>query len=255
MADGNTANRNNAGRWRAQPVLRAFTLLEVLTVIVVVGILASLTSMAVQRARTSAHRVQCASNLRQIGGALLNYATDNGGNLPQTAHSGDRQSGWLHTLLPYMSDSKAVRVCPADHYDRQQSILNSSDGATSYLLNENVFAPVDVFDENAPRYDNMAWIPAPSRTLFASISNRPVSATWDHSHSSSWYNLSIMASDVAVDIHGKKSGQKRKNTDRIDPDGDANYLYGDGHVANISVRELQSRFFSRGINPGEVPVN
>lgn len=93
---------------RAPFTRSAFTLVELLTVVAIVGVLAGIVIAALGGARRRAQDAACKSNLRQIGAATLLYASDHKGMLPP-AHLASvtwPMRTWMYLIQPYAEDRK-----------------------------------------------------------------------------------------------------------------------------------------------------
>src|SRR5262245_9027117 len=99
---------------RPLPARVGFTLIELLVVIAIMAILAALLLPALSRAKESARRAHCVSNLRQIVVAGSMYAQENsdrfpaqpGDGVPVRAVGGDG-SNYYDLLMPYVRNSGA----------------------------------------------------------------------------------------------------------------------------------------------------
>jgi prepilin-type N-terminal cleavage/methylation domain-containing protein/prepilin-type processing-associated H-X9-DG protein len=148
---------------------RAFTLIELLVVIAIIGILASLLLPVLAKAKASAQKAVCLSNLKQWGVALNLYLNDADGVLPDTkiangtppnpinysedmpkwsdlvdfAHFGQGYSAWFNVLPRYIGASPLWKY--AVNSSAQVNIANYNSGKNIFHCPTALAQPLDAF--------------------------------------------------------------------------------------------------------------
>ena len=91
----------------------AFTLIELLVVIAIIAILAAILFPVFATAREKARQSQCASNLRQIGVAVMQYTQDYDEYYPGLNNNVWPAGGWVRSIAPYLK-SDPIFQCPSE---------------------------------------------------------------------------------------------------------------------------------------------
>lgn len=158
-----------------------FTLVELLVVIGIIAVLLAILVPAVLTARRAAYRIECASNMRQIGVAFFNYSVRHDGTLPYGYLYGSEYGigtftvGWDDLISrdlgadltgDEIAAPRVVRhiramdvlICPVDEVPLHWTYQGYG-WRRSYAM---VFAPRSVFD---PIYDGVAGGTSVNETL------------------------------------------------------------------------------------------
>lgn len=179
------------------PIRRAFTLVEVLVTIGIIGILIAVLLPAVQAAREAARRLQCISQVKQITLAMHSYH-DISGALPlNTSFTHDigpasRSRSWMQGVLPYLELS---------------SIHEQINTSASVEANRNV-ASISIGIFNCPSDGSAGQIAyradVPEDWILASTSYKACSG-------SNWYWGEFSRAESTGRFAGSKDGQSEGN--------------------------------------------
>jgi len=217
---------------------RAFTLIELLTVIAIIGILAAILIPTVGAVRKTAKGANCIANLRQIGVAINIYPSDNKGYYPRLRfnYAPDdpvNNLNWAKALYPYIptqagvnkSLSSKIFLCPAEEIQPDPSKVNVIHYMATYVLEKTNAAAAAA--PNGPRLASS--IPNPSRTFL--LLDALVDSTGNISAGGAGISFTEGQTDMAAAPATRKILSFR-HKDAI------NVLFVDGHTKKYTLGDL-----------------
>jgi prepilin-type N-terminal cleavage/methylation domain-containing protein/prepilin-type processing-associated H-X9-DG protein len=147
-----------------QEIKRVFTLIELLIVIAIIAILASMLLPALRKAKMSAQRIECAGNIKQLSFAVQSYACENNDYYPPY-RIGWPGARWYFLLADYLGEQT---LSGGEAWSKQSRVFICSSenehwtGQTDYTMN----GFLTYFDSSYP-WRKTGSLKNPSMTLLA----------------------------------------------------------------------------------------
>jgi prepilin-type N-terminal cleavage/methylation domain-containing protein len=133
----------------------AFTLIELIVVIAIIGVLVGLLLPAVQAVRVAANRTQSTNNLKQMGLAIINASATANGSVPPSMDQYPAQTGIFGSLffhiLPYIEEDIIYKTCApslGSFLTYPGNAANPVDGSSGVYTIKTYVSPTDVTNSN-----------------------------------------------------------------------------------------------------------
>lgn len=221
---------------KAADARRAFTLVELLVVIGIVAVLIAVLLPSLARARQSAVRTACLSNLRQLQVAHTMYAAANQ-NRVVFAGDGTEQGSWIGLLQPYSANA-LVRRCPSDFSVHFEVPIAGSNPrryrSTSYGIN-NLVSPTHA-PFGAMRIHKITQVRRPSQVAhFVELAESGAYSAADHVHVQDFNNAMIPG--LSLGLIDKQMPLGRHGGKPASWSAILNFSFLDGHAESLPIRD------------------
>ena len=191
---------------------RKFTLIELLVVIAIIGILASMLLPSLGKARMTAKRAVCGSNLKQVGTAYTLYIDDNSGMFPRQAgwhvamgkDPADEESPALERLMNLYVDTRKLAECPGDKGDALHNKSSSYESyGTSYIVpfSFNAFG-IEYVTSNTGTPKNVSSFIEPTKKILAGDLSMWTNRSWEDTRTRwHWLGDKRRTNLLFIDMH------------------------------------------------------
>ncbi len=203
---------------------KGFTLIELLVVIAIIAILAAILFPAFAKARESARRASCSSNMKQIGLGLLQYAQEYDEKMVSAQAGAPNYEYWQYLVQPYLK-SKDLFRCPSNTNSSTAYNKTASDISNDYAGNLGFYGDPTVASTATTAQQAQQVMSRGGQSLATFVAPSTTIMVIEYAAGNDQSGLMQIALPAGTSESGDKLFAGHLST--------SNYLFGDGHVKSL----------------------